>query len=211
MSNVMVDLETLGTRPGSIILSIGAVAFDINKDPIDWPEFYSVISIASSRKYGLTADESTSAWWARQSSEARRVLEEADDPSAPELPTVLKDFGKFIMRQGDSRNCKLWGNGSDFDNVLLVSAFQAAILGKPPWNYYNHRCYRTLTALFPQYALPKSGRDGTHHNAIDDSRYQARSAVQILRKISQMADDSEWLSRETASNPPSDVNLTEDF
>lgn len=213
MSDVMVDLETLGTRPGSIILSIGSVAFDRAKDPLDWPEFYSVISIASSRKFGLTSDESTSAWWSRQSLEARRVLDEADDPSAPTLPDVLKNFGKFLMRQGDIRACRLWGNGSDFDNVLLVSAFQAAMLGKPPWNYYNHRCYRTLKNLFPQYALSESARNavqveqhsGVHHNALDDARFQALSAVRILQKIDGMVEDSEWLRRETAVNdqPPS--------
>lgn len=29
MRDIMIDIETLGTKPGSVIASIGAVAFDV--------------------------------------------------------------------------------------------------------------------------------------------------------------------------------------
>lgn len=69
--DVMIDIETLGTAPGSVILSIGAVAFVRDRMPEDWREFSSVISVESSKSCGLTTDQSTIDWWKRQDSYAR--------------------------------------------------------------------------------------------------------------------------------------------
>ena len=69
MSRIMVDLETLGTAPGSVILSIGAVRFDVEKGLLD--EFYVNIDVESSQRLGLTIDGDTVMWWLKQSDAAR--------------------------------------------------------------------------------------------------------------------------------------------
>lgn len=169
---IMVDLETLGTQPGSVILSIGAVEFDIDKGLGE--TFYAVISHASSRQAGLTEDANTLAWWAKQSDAAREILRHVDDANAPTLRTALHEFGEFLKRDDE-----VWGNGSDFDNVLLASAYEA--VGIPlPWKFWNNRCYRTLKNLRPDIRLE---RVGTHHNALDDAKTQAIHAIQLLRAL----------------------------
>jgi DNA polymerase III epsilon subunit-like protein len=65
----MVDIETLGTKPSSTILSIGAVFFDIETGELG-ERFYMNIDPKQDR----SIDPSTVMWWMVQSSEARNSL-----------------------------------------------------------------------------------------------------------------------------------------
>lgn len=40
MNHLMIDLETLGTSADAVILSVGAVKFDLESDKIDDEGFY---------------------------------------------------------------------------------------------------------------------------------------------------------------------------
>ena len=83
MNHCMIDLETLGTQPGSIILSIGAVLFDPTKAPHEClgEEFYYVIGKPTCLAAGLTFSQDTLDWWKKQSPEARKVLTQSEDPN----------------------------------------------------------------------------------------------------------------------------------
>jgi DNA polymerase III epsilon subunit-like protein len=164
-SRVMCDIESLGTRPGSAILSIGAVQF--TDDGIT-SEFYQRIDLKSCTDYGLTIDPDTVLWWFKQADEAR--LEIVKPGNA--LDQVLGDFGDWL----GSDPAEIWGNGASFDNALLAAAYHA-IGRKLPWKYSADRCYRTIKALHPQNPFV---RTGTLHNALDDARTQARHLLQIL-------------------------------
>ena len=61
--NLMIDLETLGTKPNSAILSIGAVYFD--KDGLG-EEFYANVDLQDSIDSGFDIDASTVYWWLSQ-------------------------------------------------------------------------------------------------------------------------------------------------
>lgn len=168
--DVMIDLETLGNRPGCSILSIGAVAFDENGLG---PEFYCVVSRESCRKFGLHEDPETLQWWENKPEAARKVITEAKRGNA--LPAALVMLGNFIG-QFDADEVRIWGNGSDFDNAILACAY-AATGFRLPWQFWNNRCYRTLKNLHPGITMK---RQGTHHNALDDAKSQALHAIEIL-------------------------------
>jgi hypothetical protein len=179
MSNVMNDLETLGSRPGCAILSIGAVAFHTDKP---WktqlgPEFYVVINRDSCRRAGLHEDVDTLAWWAKQSEEASRVIALAEK-SEVSLKQGLNQLTTYLTQFG-LRRVKVWGNGADFDNAILACAYAAVGL-KLPWDFWNNRCYRTLKNLV---LSPKLKREGTYHNALDDAKTQANHAIELLSRI----------------------------
>jgi exodeoxyribonuclease VIII len=165
MQNVMLDLETLGTRQGSVITSIGAVKFD--SDGLG-EEFYRNIEIESSLECGLTVDGGTIYWWLQQSEEARnRLCARPRD----RLPEVLWEFDLFLKE----RNNIIWGNGSDFDNAMLSTAYSKC--GMPlPWKYSNNRCYRTMKNMVPDVKLDF---EGDKHNALDDAKHQARHLLKI--------------------------------
>jgi exodeoxyribonuclease VIII len=174
--HVMMDLETLDTKPGAVLLSIGAVVFDCKNDLLG-AEFHQIINVASSVAAGLTISADTEAWWAKQSAEAQKTLTDAKEGKGKDLKDALNAFGHYMDKLGPPSKTCLWGNGSDFDNVLLIAAYERAKM-TPPWKFYNNRCYRTLKSLKPGIKLV---REGTYHNALDDAKTQARHAIQLLR------------------------------
>lgn len=178
MRDVMIDLETAGTAPGSVILSIGAVGFDPG-EPALGPEFYKVVNVRDSQALGMTVEFGTMAWWARQTVEAQRVLRQADAAALSAPPRVVLEELTSWLSVNFPPSVRVWGNGAAFDNVLLQEMYRTVGLAAP-WSFYNDRCYRTLKELRPDV---KMVRGGTHHNALDDARSQAEHAVRIIRAM----------------------------
>jgi 3' exoribonuclease, RNase T-like len=171
--NVMIDLETLGTRAGCVILSIGAAVFD-EKSVSE--TFYRVVSVRTCLDAGLTIDPATEKWWTGQSEEAKETLHAAHTSDAAPLGIVLANFRTWLGTEGNP-----WGNGADFDLPILSAAYVACGFGGPPWKPYNGRCYRTLKNLRPDIAAPK--REGVAHNALDDAIFQANHAIALLAAL----------------------------
>lgn len=174
MKHISVDLETLGTRPGCQILSIGAVEFSsagLGR------EFYCVLNTADQEALGLHTEEGTMQWWRRQSEEARKVF---TDPKQLPFEAGLLAFKQWCSELGGRKSIFPWGNGADFDNAILHVAY-AKVEMDPPWMFYNSRCYRTLKNLPGAPALAK--REGTYHNALDDAKTQALHAIEVLKAL----------------------------
>lgn len=184
--NLMIDLETLSTAPDAVILSMGAVAFDERAHLSGQPNvcataFYRALNIEEQKAMGRRVDESTMAWWAQQSPEARAVFDEEKAP----VRQALEEFGAFIAERTVGKEFVLpWGNGADFDLVLLSSLHQWRGV-KVPWRYHNHRCFRTLKNLLPEdYAIAQQSVDRIgHHNALADAAWQAKIASILLRRL----------------------------
>lgn len=164
-TQVMLDLETLGNKPGAVIVAIGAVKFG-GGEILD--EFYRRIDPQSCVASGLAMDVSTVLWWLKQSDAARLEIVEPGEL----LGQALLDFRRWL----DTQDAEIWGNGAAFDNVLLAAAYDAAGI-TVPWKFWNDRCYRTIKNLHHEVPLP---REGTHHHALDDARSQARHLMAIL-------------------------------
>jgi len=172
-TDVMVDIETLGTAAGSVVLSIGAVAFSEDTPEAEWGMLRSSpISVASCRSYGLTLDESTLAWWLGQEDAARKLLTDALASDAASLEQSLAVFSSWFPSKA-----RLWGNGADFDNALLAAAFRA-VGARPPWNYSDSRCFRTMKRVFDNVPAPEF--QGVRHDALADALHQTRHLQAIL-------------------------------
>ena len=167
-SHLMIDLETLGQRPGSVIASIGAVLFG---DGQVHSKFYRRIDLKSCTQAGLTVDADTVAWWLRQGDQARAETFGEDEPRTT-LAVALQQLSALIGPQ----TC-VWGNGAVFDLGLLAAAYHALHL-EVPWKFRNERCYRTVAALNPQ--VPRPAMAGVKHVAVDDAEAQARHLMLIL-------------------------------
>lgn len=171
----MLDLETLGTKPGSVILSIGATKFD-HTGPIG-EQFHVGINIDSCLEAGLTVNGETLTvngetlmWWLDPERNAAR--EEWLRLVKFYLSSALGQLTRWMMEEGG--DVELWGNGANFDNNLLSTAYD--VLNTPkPWKFWNDRCYRTMKAMYPHIKMPK--REGTHHNALDDAISQVNHLI----------------------------------
>lgn len=171
-TNIMLDLETWGTKPGSVITSIGAVVF--NDEGLQGDAFYAQIDPKSCVEAGLSIDPDTILWWMRQSDEARAEFSK----SSFHVENALADFSRWCLagREGEP---VLWGNGATFDNALLRAAYEACGI-VAPWGAFSDRCYRTAKSYRPDI---KMVRTGTHHNALDDARSQAEHLIRIHKAM----------------------------
>lgn len=186
MRNCMLDLETLGTRPGSVVLSIGAVFFDpLMNEP--GPAFYQVIDVASSCVAGLRGEHDVIAWWEKQSGEARVAYDEAFGGQGEPLKKTLEAFATWLVSQSrepdGAASVRVWGKGPAFDNAILTEAYLACGLAKP-WKYSHDRCFRTLIELGRERDVKAPPFRGVKHHALDDAVHQANWACLILRALS---------------------------
>lgn len=167
----MLDLETFGTKPGSVLRSIGAVVFDLSGNMGE--EFYYNIDQGTCQAAGLTVDANTAQWWSRQSKEARDAL--LVDPRP--LPWVVADFhGWFVANAG--MGARVWAQGANFDPAMWEAA-ALAVNNPVPWKFYNVRDTRTAydIANLNTSSVPRSG---TYHNALDDAKHQVRCVAKAI-------------------------------
>lgn len=165
MRDIMIDIETLATGPGAIVLTIGAIRFDPfadDRSSVDLPNkqinmdvFYRRIDPESFTWPEAFIHDGTLEWWSKQSPEVR---EEA-----------FTDEGRISMEQAmlelyrwTGAIDRAWANGPAFDMVILESHAKALQRGVP-WKYHQVRDTRTI------YGLVEHERPNTalHHAAWD--------------------------------------------
>ncbi|BCM52782.1 exonuclease [Escherichia coli] len=175
--HLSVDLETMGTNPDAPINSIGGKFFDPATGEMG-PEFSKAIDLETS---GGIIDRKTIKWWAKRSREAQSAIF-TDEIS---LDVALRLFIEFIEKNSGGRFVQVWGNGANFDNVILRRSYERQ--GIPcPWLYYNDRDVRTIVELGNaigfdvRMAIPF---EGVPHNALDDARHQAKQVSAIWQKL----------------------------
>jgi len=176
MFEIMLDLETMGTGPNAAIVAIGAAAFCPHERRVLGESFYAPVSLASAVQGGGVMDASTVQWWLQQGPEARALF--GKEAEAIQILVSLIEFSMWVANVAgtDPKNVKVWGNGADFDNVILASAYNREQID-PPWGRFNNRCYRTIKSLYPEVKMERSG---THHHARDDAISQAEHLCRIL-------------------------------
>lgn len=171
VNDLSLDTETMGQRPGSAIVGIGACFFDTNTSEIG-PTFYRAINLATACRVGLTLDPGTVMWWMGQSDEARNAIRF----STVAIETALQEFNEWVLAQCQKDDVRPWTRGPSFDCSLLHAAYRACGM-EAPWHYWNERCHRTLTARNPSVEPPE--RSDVAHRADDDAVHQAKWLIKI--------------------------------
>ena len=175
-TDIVLDLETMGTASDAAILSIGAVQVDRVRGKIAGA-FYAVMCPDEALGAGGTVSGSTFLWWLEQSTEARMALVSA--PKAPLLQTLvqLADW-MGVDEDGKPSQVKVWGNGDTFDNVILDNTFKRCGI-RTPWEFWNNRDLRTAMDLqgIRKSAVPF---EGAQHNALYDAQHQAKLLLKCL-------------------------------
>lgn len=172
--DVVLDLETMGTRPGSAIGSIGAVQVDLANGLLG-EEFYQVIDLETAQAAGLVLDAATVKWWLRQDA---RVRQEMVTDYGREMDAVLEEFASWLGLLGPG--VRVWGCGPSFDCALLAEAYRKMLWPvQLPWDYRNERCLRTVRAMYPQVVSAGHEKRLPHH-ALHDAVHEAKVLVAIL-------------------------------
>lgn len=167
--NLMLDLETWGTTPGSDIRSIGACVFDpvtgtVGNGYCDDGQDHTVRGytfyiacdnplntslgarvVPPEYKYPLRRDPRTVQWWSEQSSEAQAAFVDPVD-----LKVALGNFSNWLCDLVSApytpshghTGITIWSHGASFDPPILAAAYEA--VGLPvPWHYRAPRDTRT--------------------------------------------------------------------
>ena len=175
--HLMIDLETMGKNPDAPIISIGAIFFDPQTGEMG-PEFSKTIDLDTA---GGVIDRDVIKWWLKQSREAQSAIMTDEIP----LDDALLQLREFIDENSGEFFVQVWGNGANFDNVILRRSYERQ--GIPcPWRYCNDRDVRTIVELGK--AIDFDARtaipfEGERHNALDDARYQVKYVSAIWQKL----------------------------
>jgi hypothetical protein len=170
MKDVMIDIETLGTRSTSAIIQIGACYFDRDTGEIGQTFSVNIDYLVSTEPF--TTDEASMQWWSEQSQEAK----DAVSANGVIIATAIRDLYDFL----DNDEVCIWSHAT-FDIPILLNAFQ--VLGLAfPIHHKKMRDIRTLMDLADHHGNPEE-REGIHHNALDDCLFQVKYCVQAFNKL----------------------------
>lgn len=174
---MVVDIETLDTRPSARVLSVGYALVDTQALAItSWSQFY----LDQNEQLGRTTSEETTKWWTGQPEAWRRQCG-VERGSAREMFADMRLTAKPDCPEPDARTT-WWGYGPSFDLVVLESL--AADCGLTvPWTYRDHRDLRTLFELADVHPSQFRRDSELEHDAEADALAEARTLIAALKKL----------------------------
>lgn len=140
--NFVLDLETLGTMPTSAILQIGVTCIESRE----------TVAIQIGEAYGtapmnFTTNAHTRDWWLKQDMAVREEVFATGlcyEYALGALSDWLKAQSKLTNVPLD--RAMVWANDPEFDCVILQHAYLNVSFNDYPFNFRNHRSFRTLNA-----------------------------------------------------------------
>lgn len=164
--DLMVDIETVSTRPNAAILSIAAIPFNKDTGQYSNEQFYVEIG-EDLYPSDFHVDPKTIAWWDKQPIPRPTGNETPDGP--------LRRFQSYLLIQ---RPIYIWANSPSFDLVILKEAFRFYEI-EWPHEFWNERDVRTLRAL------GNTPKFKPTHNALQDCLLQIHAVCATLQQLKQ--------------------------
>jgi hypothetical protein len=139
--DIMLDIETLGTRPQSVVLTVGAVKFDPYQSDVDTDDgLYVRIDVDQQIALGRHVHQDVIDWWGRQAEDVRE--EALGEHERDSVSSFLKKLNKFLVGADN-----IWCQGPAFDAVILEDLYRDMEF-PTPWNFWQIRDSRTLFKTF---------------------------------------------------------------
>jgi len=163
----MVDIETLGTAPGSVIVQLGAVYFNWEGE-MESSMFSRNVSIQSCLDVGLKVDESTLRFWYKETPNWLNNVQA--------IRTALQGLKTFAEKAES-----IWSHAT-FDIPMINTAARMSGI-EDPIKYWKCRDIRTLTMLTGWKKPKDAPKDVKSHDATEDCMYQVGYCVQCYNKL----------------------------
>lgn len=181
--DIMIDIETTGTKPGAKILGIGACTFGFVDNRAVRNYFVCNALHVVGQEEMDEDDPATMEWWSKQSKEAYDAS--FNNPDAVLLPVLLANFSAWVQTIQDANLGKfisIWGKGATFDLPIIEEACKRYNI-TIPWSFRANMCYRTLEALGLRMEIPLPEKKLLGHIALNDAMNQATYAELIFAKL----------------------------
>lgn len=186
------DVETLGKRSNSVILSMAAIYFDPDKKPspqqLRDEAFFAKFDVRDQHKrLGREMGKSTMEWWNKQCDNVKKasfIPHESD--------CIFEDGYESMRKWADSKNdkkCYVWARGN-LDQLVLDDIEEQCGL-TPIWPFNRWRDVRTCIDFLynttdgyvdVDYPGFDSRIDITKHNPIDDCVFDAMQMIYGVNK-----------------------------
>jgi hypothetical protein len=167
----MLDIETLGVRPGFVVASAALVRFS------DLAATSLAFNVDEQKALGLEIDPETLEWWRNQSQGAQMAAFGSPVPLRPALDHVTA-WLSWASAGGDFL---IWCHGASFDAPMLQEVYRRAGVAAP-WSFRDVRDTRTLYELAGVNVRGYYG-GGEDHVALYDAMSQTRAANDALRVL----------------------------
>ena len=184
MTDIIIDLETLGTRPGCTIIEIGACVVDNRTGAIcanfsrrvsGTYSYSDVRRVAEWKDCCGGVDSATATWWtmdAGRDETLRKILSMRYSPSA-DIDALIA-LAEWCAAVRDFDDARVWGNGPTFALSILAHAYEREHIPLP-WYSYEERCVRTALELAGCERGSVSWIErGPRNRALNDARHEAR-------------------------------------
>ena len=167
----MLDLETLGTQPGCVILTLGAVKFNPYDTQEPGPGLYIRPDVDEQIARGREVQQDTLEWWTQQTDEVREEALGTEDRIPVE--EMYRQLNRFLVGVDN-----IWAQGPVFDIAILENLYMQ--YGWPtPWQFWQISDSRTL---FKVHGDPRK-KGALSHNALADCVSQAEAVQKIYADL----------------------------
>lgn len=149
MLDAIIDYETLDKGENCVILSLGAIVFDFNKeytfDELIDDSFTGGLNLKFEvedqiKNYGRTISRDTIDWWKGQGEDAQKVI--CRSPDDVKFADAVKIFDDFLIREGMMESSQIYCRGQDFDIPIMKSMYKQVGISEPI-KFWNSRDIRT--------------------------------------------------------------------
>lgn len=193
-TNMMIDLETLDTRPSAVVFQVGVLVFkdvlggDIRGNLILEKKIFH-LDILDQIMAGRTVDLETVRWWRAQSADSWHRHPD-------EIIKTGHMFQEINRLYEEHKVGSLWANSPSFDCVLMRSLRESLGIPMKFPTFREDMDLRTVKRLFQMKGrrMESSGKT-TSHNALKDCEDQFHDAVHYLCEFSSMVELLEKMER----------------
>lgn len=178
--HVSLDIETLSTAKNAVVLSIGAVMFELrpggDRSVVGPETFLSTLAVQPQIDKGRGISEGTLKFWAAQGAGLfESALGGVDQPA-----TAITRLGQWLRehQHGDDP-LPVWTKGPAFDGAIIEDL--CADFGMTcPVRYRDWRDVRTIESV-AGYKAPEIG--ALAHDPVVDATAQAKSVIECYERL----------------------------
>lgn len=194
LKHVMIDCETLGLTPGTIVRTVSLVEFEPITGKTGRKQTWT-INLQDSIKAGFRIEAGSLKWWMMKSEEARKAF-----VATPEEETSLVSFVAEFVEWFKQYNGKvvLWNLQVDFDTALIspyLAYYYMHIMRNDSYELPWNRKLRVDVRPFMEIYRTLHADIKTPHTSIDDCMLQIEAVAEVFKKNNEVVfDDNESLS-----------------
>jgi hypothetical protein len=191
VTHLMFDIETLGKRSTSVVLSLACVAFTFEDDaPYSQyiaDGFYVKFNPIEQLRMGRTVDQDTIDWWKKQPKKARKILKPSkNDVSMKKGLAMLREYINKSDYDWEIGYC--WSRGNYFD-FPIIEDLHDQFGAKLPFNTWKIRDVRTMIDVLTgdsrgKYEL-RGGipKEFVAHHALHDAALDVMRMKEIFQSL----------------------------